>query len=75
MRISVKVKPNSKIKRIEKLSDNEFMLFIKVPPKEGKANKAVVDLLSEYLDLPKTNITIIKGLTSRNKVLDIKKER
>jgi len=71
MRISVKVKPNSKKEEIKKLTDNEFVLWVKEPAKENRANQAVIRLLSEYFNVPKSNISIIRGETSKNKIIQI----
>jgi uncharacterized protein YggU (UPF0235/DUF167 family) len=71
MRIVVRVKPNAKENKVEETGRNEYMLRVKAAPKENKANQAVVALLSEYLDIPKSRIIIIKGLASKNKVIDI----
>lgn len=38
-------------------------------PENGKANKALVALLSKALKIPKSAITIIKGETSRTKTI------
>jgi len=71
MKILVKVKPNSREERVEKTGENEFTLRIKAPAKEGKANKAVVKLLSEHFLVPKSRIAIIKGTAGRTKVINI----
>ncbi len=71
MNISVKVKPNSKEARIEKLSDSEFLLWVKSSPKEGRANQEVTAILSEYFGLAKTGISIIRGFKSRNKIVSL----
>lgn len=71
MKISVKVKPNSKVEKAEKVSENKFILWVKAPAKEGKANEAAIKLLSEYFGIPKSNISILKGRSSRNKIIDI----
>lgn len=71
MKISVKVKPNSKKEEVKKLTDNDFILSVKEPAKEGKANQAVIRLLSEYFGVPKSNISIIKGESSKNKIIQI----
>jgi uncharacterized protein YggU (UPF0235/DUF167 family) len=50
MKIFVKVKPNSKIEKIEKIKEAEFTLWVNAPAKEGKANQEVIELLSRYFD-------------------------
>ncbi len=41
-------------------------------PEKGKANKALVALLSKTLKIPKTAITVVSGETARQKILRIK---
>lgn len=71
MRISVKVKPNSKEEKIEQLGNNQFVVKVKAPAQEGKANNAMIKLLSKYFDIPKSMIIISKGQQSGNKIVDI----
>ncbi|GAB6076012.1 hypothetical protein JCM12825_08900 [Desulfurobacterium crinifex] len=42
-----------------------------VPPEGGKANQKVVELLSKALKVPKSNIEIVRGETSRIKLVRI----
>ena len=71
MIIHVLVKPNAKMQKVEKLGPNEFKVYLKSPPIDRKANKELIDLISKYFNTPKSNIEIIKGKTSGNKVLKI----
>jgi len=71
MKIKVKVKANSSKEEIKKISETEFILSVKEPPIENKANEAVLKLLSEYFNVPKSNISILKGQTSKNKIIQI----
>ena len=69
MRINVKAKPDSNENKVEKIDDLNFVVFIKDPPVQGRANRAIVKVLSEYFHTP--NVKIISGHISRNKVIDI----
>lgn len=71
MKISVKVKPNAKTASVEKTAENVYTVLVKAPAKEGKANAAVVEALSEYFDRPKSRITILRGQTGKNKIVEI----
>lgn len=75
MKISVKVKTNctppASGARVGK-SGEVYDLYLKSSPIEGRANKEVIDLLSDYFDIPKSLIKISKGLKSKNKVVEIK---
>jgi len=41
---------------------------VKAPPTKGKANKAVINLLSHHFN---ANVRIVAGATSRKKVVEI----
>ena len=71
MRISVRVKVNSKIEAVEKGEDNNFTVRVKAPAIEGRANDAVVKTLAEYFEIPKSRISVIKGLKSKIKLVEI----
>ncbi len=71
MRVFAKVKPNSKEEKVEKISASEFVLRVKAPAQEDKANAAVIELLSEYFDVPKSKVSIIKGQKNKNKIISI----
>ena len=41
------------------------------PPEDGRANEAVIELLAEHFDVPKGSLRIVRGHTSRQKVIEI----
>jgi uncharacterized protein YggU (UPF0235/DUF167 family) len=51
--------------------DGVFRVYTTAVPENGRANDAVIDLLSEYLNVPKTRIKIVKGHSSRDKIFTI----
>ncbi|MDP2912552.1 MAG: DUF167 domain-containing protein [Candidatus Omnitrophota bacterium] len=71
MKITVRVRPNSKEAAVEKLGDKEFILRVKAPAREGMANEAAIGLLSEYLKIPKSRIRVVKGHKSKFKLMEI----
>ncbi|NOR78609.1 MAG: hypothetical protein GQ523_09370 [Methanophagales archaeon] len=65
-RIAIKVIPNSKT---EEIIDAEPMIIrVKEPPTKGKANKAVVMLLSRYYN---ADVRIVSGAKSRRKIVEV----
>lgn len=42
-------------------------VFLKSPPEKGKANQELIRFLSEKINIPQNQITIVKGLTNRKK--------
>jgi len=73
MKIQVKVKPSSKTEEISQEGDN-FIVKVKEPPKEGKANQAVIKLLAEHFGVPQSQVRILSGFRSRNKVIEVAEE-
>jgi hypothetical protein len=71
MHKQVKVKPNSKKQTIEELADGSLTVHLKSPPIDGKANKELVKLLAEKFNIPKSQIRIKSGLSSKNKLIEI----
>ena len=72
MLLSVKVKTNAKKNEVMCIGDGLFVVRTTVTPENGKANKCVIDLLSQYFRVPKGCISIIKGSLSHHKIIDIK---
>lgn len=69
MRINVKAKPNSNENKVEKIDDLNFVVSVKDPPIQGRANRAIVKVLSEYFHT--SRIRIVSGHTLRNKIVEI----
>ncbi len=78
MKIFVRAKPGAKVPRVEEITglfktgkDRQFVVAVKEPAKEGKANRAIERALSEYFNVPVSRIRIVSGQTSRDKVIEI----
>jgi len=71
VRIKVFVKASRKERKIEKLSDTSFSVWVKEKPKEGKANYAVRESIAEYFNIPKSRITLYSGGKSKIKLFEI----
>lgn len=74
--LRVKVTPKAKSERIKKEVGADGLVFYKIyvtaAPQDGKANEAVIKLLAKALCVAKSNLTIVCGLTSREKTIKIK---
>lgn len=71
MKINIKAKPNSKHEKVEKINENNFVVCVKEPPINGKANLAIRNALAVYFKTGTKNVKIIIGQTSINKVIEI----
>jgi uncharacterized protein (TIGR00251 family) len=72
--LPVKVTPKSGRDAVLPYSHGDTTVKIKVSalPEDGRANTAVIQLLSKTLDLPKSRIEIHQGEKSRNKQVRIR---
>ncbi len=68
-RISVKVQPNAGRNQVVGLANGVWKVKIGAPPEKGKANRELVEFLSERLGLRKDAVTVIRGETSHNKII------
>lgn len=66
--IKVKIIPNSSKNDII-VEGDVIKAKVTAQPIENKANKALIELLSKKLKVPKSKIEIVKGLTSKEKTL------
>lgn len=71
MLIKVKVFPNSKKDEIIKRSEDSFEIHVKEKAELGRANRAVIWLLSLYFNLPGNRFRIIRGGHMKNKIVKI----
>ena len=71
MKITVKVKPNSKEQNIIKNEDGSLLVRLKSPPVDGKANQELINILAKEFKVKKSQIKIKYGSSSRQKLIEI----
>lgn len=69
--LNIKVIAGAKKNSIEEYKGEIIKIKINKPAVEGKANKAIIEYLSEILNIPKNNISILKGEKNSLKSLQI----
>ncbi len=70
--ISVKVIPRAKKNDVAGLMDDgSVRIRLTAPPVEGAANHALVEFLSELLQIHKNQIEIVAGLSSERKLISL----
>jgi uncharacterized protein len=69
--LAVHATPGARKTAVLKDSGRNGRLEVKVaaPPDKGRANKAVIEVLAELFGIPRSRISIIRGASSRDKVL------
>lgn len=71
MLIRVHVTPNAREARVTRVDETSFEVKVDEKATGGRANKRLVEILSEHFDVPKSRISIVSGTKSRDKVLDV----
>jgi len=69
--LQVRVTPNASRNEITGFIDGVLQVKIAAPPVKGKANNELTAFLSRALGVKKSFLSIVKGQTSRNKVIAI----
>ncbi len=67
----VKVIPGASSDKVLSLSASAFKVYLKAKALEGKANEALLRVLSDHFGVPKSRIKIVRGEKSRNKLIKI----
>ncbi len=71
MLIRVRVTPNAKEVRVTKTSEDSFEVEVDERATGGRANKRLLEILSEHFNVPKSKILIVRGAKSRDKMVEI----
>ncbi|MBI2094628.1 MAG: DUF167 domain-containing protein [Candidatus Omnitrophica bacterium] len=72
MKLSVKVKPKAREDRVLRLGEGRYKVWVKAAPERGRANEAVIEVLSEHLNLPKSRFSVVSGSAFSQKVIEIR---
>ena len=71
IKIAVQIYPGASKNEVTGLINDVLRIRIAAPPVKGKANKELIDYLSHLLGVSKDKLDILKGHTSRNKLISI----
>lgn len=69
-RLAVKVTPGAR-EEVVTLTDDAVLVKVRAPADKGAANEAVVQLVARALGLPPSRVTLLRGGTSRSKLLKV----
>ncbi len=69
--VKIKIIPSSSKNKIVGAYGDTLKVAITAPPVEGKANKRCIAYLAKCFDIAKSNLEIISGQTSKNKLIKI----
>jgi uncharacterized protein (TIGR00251 family) len=69
--LRLRIQPNARRNEVIGFTDGVLQVRVSAPPVKGKANNELISFLSQALGVNKSSLSIIKGHTSRNKVIAI----
>ena len=69
--IKVRVQPKSSRNQVGGFQDGTLRVRVTATPTEGQANAAVIALLAKTLGVSKSRLEIIRGYSSRDKVVSV----
>ena len=70
-RIAVIVEPKARKPEIVKISPENYRIAVREPAQNGQANEAAINLLSEHLGIPKSKLKLVRGVSSRHKLIEV----
>ncbi len=72
MRLALRVQPGAKRDALlARSASGEWKVAVSAPPVEGAANEAVVELISTLLGVKRRQVTVVRGLSSRSKTIEV----
>lgn len=72
VRFSVRLQPRASKNEIAGVQGVSLKVRVTAPPVDGLANEALIDSLSTALTIPRRNVCIISGLSSRTKIVEVR---
>jgi uncharacterized protein (TIGR00251 family) len=67
--LKVKVSAGSRMEKVEALADGSYKVWVRQVAEKGKANTRVLELLAEHFQVAKSGVELVKGATSRDKLI------
>lgn len=71
LRIQLQVKPNAQISQVIEYTNDYVGVQLSAPPKDGEANTECVKYMAEALGVKKSEVSLIGGMKSREKVIRV----
>ena len=71
LRLSVRVIPRARKNRVVPQGGGKLRVYLTAPPQEGRANEALREVLAEYFGVKRSQVAIVVGQRSREKVVEV----
>lgn len=71
VRLHLFIQPKASKNEFVGVHDKELKIKITAPPIDGRANEGLIEFMSEIFGVPKRDVQLIRGESSRHKVIEI----
>jgi len=71
VQVKVRVQPSSSRRGIGDVAGDILKVNLTAPPVDGAANEQLLDILCKALGVRKSSVRIVRGLSSRYKVVEV----
>jgi uncharacterized protein (TIGR00251 family) len=71
IKLEVRLTPRARREEISGVRDGVLQVRVKAPPIDGRANEALRKLIAKRAGVPKSQVTIVRGERSRQKLLAV----
>ncbi|MEO1969022.1 MAG: DUF167 domain-containing protein [Sphingomonadaceae bacterium] len=69
-RLAVRVTPGARVESVE-IGANKLLVKLRAKPTDGQANAALIALLAKALDCAPSQLELLRGATSREKLVQL----
>lgn len=71
IRFPVRVQPRASRNEACGVHGGALKVRLQAPPVDNAANESLIELMADLLDIPKRQVRIVSGATSRSKVVEV----
>jgi uncharacterized protein (TIGR00251 family) len=69
--LSVRLQPRARRDEVVGMRGEAVVIRVNAPPVDGKANAALTAFVAKRAGVPKSSVSVVKGHTSRDKVVRV----
>ena len=70
-RLKLHVTPGAREDSLAGWRGDSLRVKVRAPPEKGRANEAALRLLARRLNLPRSQLALVRGATSRDKLIEV----
>ncbi len=71
MKIFVQARAGAKYPRVSKIDAAHFVVAVREPARDGKANAAIARALADHFGVAPSRVTLVRGAVAEQKVFEI----